>query len=1023
MVKGMFGGFFTNKRRANGESQELSKKKDVFKKPAKIREEKTSDKKDNDIQTVEKELKLKTNQEKDSNKIAKPIIVSFYYNKKKIRNDFVFIDNIGVVLDWNKLPSIPGYHLKNNKKANYKITNVQQYVKLNYITTEKTYNLIPVTEDLKLINLKNPKYVKGKPGETISSKYYPFVRGYRPYDSRKYIFPDTGKDIQIVYTPTASIINLINETETGEVLANRVIHGKTGGSYYINPKSQVFSGYQISKMPKNLTGKFLPDNLNLTIKYEPVESKIIVSFLNKTGKAIHSPIEYQKRYRDTYTIKLPTIDGYELVSSPSLLTGYFDKITKNVVLRYKRTTVSFMINYWFDTDFKHSAGKSYRASGLVGNPYAIHVPEKEGYQSERKIIKGKFSAFENKDVNIVYKQMETVVHVILVDETDHQLTNTEQIIKMGYWGQEFKIALPEVPGYKRPFPTLKKTYFSEHQTELVHYSAKEEKIIVNFIDKKTNKPIIGYSPQEHKGLTGTTYNIEGEMIEGYQLINIPENAKGVYAADPIIVNMIYEPNPSAIVVHYFDSTLETIKKTQVLTGYFGKPYKLITDIPGYKLISATDKLAGKFPASRLDINIMYEATDVSFTLVPTDQFGKEIDSQQNITIYGKAGQEFSNEMPDIPGYICNVSEVSGRIKATYRHKHFPIPYEPKEELITVHTIIKGGNYSGMHLFQDFTQPGPMGSTLEYELPQIKGYTPDTKKLSIKYTSESQDVTVFYTVDKEKYLIQFIDEDNNLVGGMPEAEGYYKQAIDISHNVPKGFHLPEGVDCHVYLDGVHNYQVLVIADRLTVELIAQDQSGKSLGSRRQIEGNYHEVKEISALHVPGYNSTQGNKLKIKFELGQITYPITYEPQERTLTVRYIDAATGKNIKEPQIIHGKFNQEYDVSADRISGYIAINRTREHGTYGFENIEMVFLYRAISDNINQAITPLEQIIKASENGSLLPKNAQKIVKPSESTNTGIKMTDFSNVAPLLPNIGHFEQPLPKERSDGFLTVSRKV
>lgn len=82
MVKGMFGGFFTNKRRANGESQELSKKKDVFKKPAKIREEKTSDKKDNDIQTVEKELKLKTNQEKDSNKIAKPIIVSFYYNKK-----------------------------------------------------------------------------------------------------------------------------------------------------------------------------------------------------------------------------------------------------------------------------------------------------------------------------------------------------------------------------------------------------------------------------------------------------------------------------------------------------------------------------------------------------------------------------------------------------------------------------------------------------------------------------------------------------------------------------------------------------------------------------------------------------------------------------------------------------------------------------------------------------------------------------------------------------------------------------
>lgn len=996
---------------------EPEKKDDDSKKNSSKTEEKvkasTDDKKSEEKRvSVSDETDLKTvkndTRPKDP---TKPIIVRFVYKGKKIRNDFIFTNELGTHLKLRDLPTVPGYKLDLKTNFNYKISHVEQTVVLHYRKDQVKYNLVPVLEDKTPIDKTKVRHLEGLPDDEISASKYPQIKGYRPYTRRKYTVPQDGGDVEVTYTKTKQTITIIFQTEKGEVLGTDKKHGLTGEDYKIDVRKRHFPGYELAKLPNNLSGKFPAENMQLEVICAPVASSITVIYVDEKGKEIHARASYSSPYKSPYTIKLPTIDGYELTSNPSVLNGYYDKVPKNIVLHYKRATQTFTIRYWFDKDFKHSAGEDSKVSGLVGDPFDFPIPEKEGYTANTKEVKGKFSPFEemNKDVDVVYTKIPCEVHVTLVDEADRPLPNQDSIVKKGNWGDIFEIELPDIPGFKRPFKVLKKRFDRAQQAELVHYTAQEVSLTIHYIDTKTKKEIDGYPAKFKPGLANTVYSVEPEMIDGYRLTKLPDNASGVYTAKPINVELLYEPNPSEIVVHRNAVGLETIVPVEVLTGYFGKPYEIKQDVPGYKFVSSSEKLKGTFPASRLDVYLSYESADVSFTLVPVDQFGKEIDPDQNIEIVGKAGQEFSQFLPIIPGYISTASEISGQIKVQYQGEKIEVPYKPKDEIITVHTIYSGGSNNGQHPFQDFSQPGPVGSTFEYEVPELPGYEPSTKKLVAKFEPEPQKLTIVYTVKREKYNIQFVDGKGQLVGGMPEGTGYYNEPINVEGSVPRGFHLQDGVDSNIYLDGSNTYRVLVIADRLTVELIAQTKNGMDLGSRRQVDGDYNEVKTYDALPVPGYTPVAGDKVQVKFDLNTTTYPIIYEPEERTITINYINASTGKAIgPKKKIIKKHFNEQYDISADPIPGYVAINRTRETGTIGLQNIEMTFIYRGSSDYLNNAATDIEQIIKNDQ--ALRQSAAQSVVRPSQKPVVDVPPYTENEEVPTAKTATYYEEPVPE-------------
>lgn len=911
---------------------------------------------------------------------TKPIVVSFVCDGHQINNDFIFSGEVGTKLTQKELPQIEGYRFDPKNKIDLVIGHKEQKIKLNYIKQKVKCTLVPATSDSKVITNAKTEHYEGQPGSVIPKDQYPIVKGYDYYNNRQYKVPSQNEDVKIFYVAKKQSIHVAYKTKQGEVLANYTKHGKTGETYKINPERHSFPGYQLAAMPQNLTGQIPATSLNVDILLEPVTSKVIVDFVEQNGNKIHDSLEISGHYKDPYKVELPTIDGYELISNPSLLNGFFEIKTSNIVLVYKKATVSFKINYWFDEQCKHSAGESTVLSGINGDNYKYKIHNIDGYVPSQKMVTGKYDVYNNHDIDVFYTKIQCIARIVFVDESERPLPQTKQVIKKGLFGSDLVFEIPEIPGFRKPFDKLETKFKQANQVEIIHYAAKEVKLTVNYIDERTNQPIKDYPSEQRNGLAGTAYSVEAAMIDGYTLTQLPDNANGVYTNEPIVVNLVYTPNPSKIVIHRNDETLQPIGQTETIDGYFGQPYEIPTNnVPGYTFEHASADVKGVFPTSRLDIYLYFTSEEVTFYLVPVDQFGEEIDSQFNIEITGRVGQNFSHVMQSIPGYVASVSEISGLIKAEYAKKKTKIPYVPQPENITIHTVYTGGDKDGMHPFNDITQPGLMGELFEFSAPKVIGYEAKPSILNTKYIAEDQELTITYSPISEKYLIQYIDTDNNLVGGMPEAQGYFALAIDIAENVPKGFRLPESTDRYIYLNGSNTYKVTVEALPITTEFIAKtkDENGNviDLGARMQKDGHYDETRTFEVMTIPGYQPVNGEKIKVKFSLDKKPIQVFYEPETRSLTVSLINAATGQKINYNDektgktvdgkfTVKGKFNEEYKVVAPDIPGYRAINRTFENGTFGLNDTEMAFLYTAKSDIANPASTDFQKIVDESNN-----------------------------------------------------------
>ncbi|MGN1150119.1 MAG: MucBP domain-containing protein, partial [Sutterella sp.] len=435
----------------------------------------------------------------------------------------------------------------------------------------------------------------------------------------------------------------------------------------------------------------------------------------------------------------------------------------------------------------------------------------------------------------------------------------------------------------------------------------------------------------------------------------------VYSADMAEVTFSYSPSLSELVLHYYDSTLNSLAPNSSLKGYYGEPYKIDPkgNLKGYELVSTSYPLEGTFPPNRQDVDLYFKAAQVTFELVPTNQFGDEIGDKYNIRVTGLMNQTFSERLPEIPGYFAKYSSIEDTIREEYANKRIKINYLPKDSSVTVHSYYKGGNHSGEHVFDDESFAGKVGQNFEYPARTVEGYTPSAKLLSTKFKPEAQDLTIIYNVNTEDYMVHYKDPNDVLVGGMPQATGYYGQAVDVSGSVPRGFHMLSGADSKIYLDGSGVYNVAVNPDELLVDVVPQTADGVSLMAPRQVSGEYHVPQEINVPEIAGFDPVKGSTLTISFELGQTSIPVVYAPQARTITVRYI-SVEGNEVHEPTIVRGHYQERYRINPLKIDGYFVLKDEPKVGIYGLSDSNVTFVYRAGSDEYSRAVTPLSEIIK---------------------------------------------------------------
>lgn len=907
-----------------------------------------------------KDEKAKDSKKEVAIHISQPLIISFKADKKTIRNDITFTGKFGEKFDTTKIPVIKGYKLK-DKLPDITFTEKTQHVVLNYIQKKVKVTLVPVSEDLKEIPNAQHKDIRVNAGENVDPKNFPIVSGYYVYKQRSYTAPAQDGKLNIVYGASKQAIHIVYETESGEILGEIIKHGKTGQKYEINPKERTFYGYELGNLPQNATGIFKENTPDVIIKFIPIKTKLQVTFLDESGNEIHKPLSFEDgHYKGAYNITLPKIDGYELTSNPKKLSGVYSHAEEKVVLRFKKAEVKFKINLWFDNNHSKSAGKAIEVSGVVNSEYNQTVPVIAGYKASQTELSGTFTT-NSKDIDIVYTPIDCKIKLFIEDEAGRVIETVKPIIKKGKWGDKYKIELPDIAGYKKTKNEITGTFTDVEKQIIVRYIPNSVNIVVRYIDSLTKKTIPEFKEEKYTAVVGSSYEIDPEIIEGYKLKELPENASGIVPSKDVIVTFKYEPYKSQVILHFYDTTYNTLKKNEVIEGYFGNSinYKP-EEIQGYQFKSSSVPLDSSFGASHVDIDLLYQPEYVSFELVPVDQFDKDLGKKYHQVVKGLVGQSFSAQLPSISGYYAENTAVNGHIKADYDKKQFKIKYLPLTATVNIRTIISGGSLNGQTPFEDTVIHGYIGEKYEYTVPKLLGHHNDKKVISGIFRDVVKDIELVYQVDSEQYLIHFVDSNDALVGGMQEATGNFGDTIEVYKALPKGFILPPGMEfTKIVLNGSHVYKVPVVPKPVTVNLIAQTEDGQPLnGVQRQVLGKYHQKQVLDVPRITGYTPINGSQISLNFELGERTVPIIYRPEERTLTVRYL-STQGETLLSPDVIKGHYQEEYQVEAKPIPGYFVVDTPLKRGTFDHDNLDTAFIYRAGSDEFSRAVADLENVV----------------------------------------------------------------
>lgn len=928
--------------------------------------------------------------------LAKPVILKFMADGKKVANDYIYTGKIGDQLDPTAIPKIVGYNLPLDQ-INYQVTNKTQVYSVPVKADDVEYQVVPITEKHQIIGEQWIKPMHGRPGASIAFSELPQIPGYQPYTTRVYIVPEDKKKVEVTYAPVQQSVTVVFVTTNGITLGEQTLHGETGESYNIVPEEHHFEGYELlqQELPTNLKGHFSAHNELITLKYKPVESSVTLSFFDETGNLIHKPLSFTGPYGDQYSLtKLPPIDGYELTSDPSLLVGKYDLKPKQIALRYKPAEQSIKVRYWFDKDHKISAGEDHTISGLTGDFYKLNVPQLDGYRADEPVISGKFKPFEKRVINVVYSHTPAVIQLNLQDEAGRPLQGVQPLKQNGYIGKKYQIDLPDIPGYQKPVSQVTGKYERAQDSIIVHYRSNEVSLTINYLDARTKKPLAKFQSKTIKGLFGTAYTIEPKMIDGYQLQNKPSELSGIYNRKQEVVNLMYMPNKSKVIVHQLDQAHNVLFEPFSIDGYFGDEYHIHPDaLKGYTFEKASDDLDGTYANHPKDINLYFKSQVVHFDLLPVNQFKKVIDDKYKVVISGMVGQHFSTGLPKIPGFSNSATNVGGTIKADMANTVKYIQYYPKDSSVVVHYSYAGGPKDGAAPYKDYLIKGKVADEYNYQAPELVGYQPDRETISGTFKPTQQDIFVTYKVEHEDYLIEYRNQDGKIVGQLPQASGEFGDLIAVNHDIPKGYHLPIGTSNEVMLNGSKHYIVPVTADSLIVELVTQTVDGKDLGIHRQINGFYHQPQSFHAPQINGYDIVGQQDIQIDFDLDVQTIKIKYKPQARQIKVRFIDTQ-GNDLTEPKLVKGKFNQAYDIKAPSINGYVCVsNPAEKQGHFGLTNTETVFIYVAGSDELNQAITPLDEVL-ADPNTSPAPRPSQE---QSEQANSEEQYSSNNEQAPL--------------------------
>ena len=359
-------------------------------------------------------------------------------------------------------------------------------------------------QDYKLVEEKYPTNSKGTMEVTVSEDGV--------------ITPETT--VTYYYVHNAKVVEKHINVKTNELIEETTYEGSEGDSYKTTSKE--FEGYDLveSKLPESAEGTMTVDEIEVNYYYIR-KTNVVVEYIDKnTGKNLLEKVEDSSEDEKTYTEVDSTeyIYGHEgdsYKTEEKKFESYVLVETSNNTEGTMETTVS--------------------EDGTIG--ITIYVKYYYAHPSS----------------GVVEKPIDIMTGELIEKETIYE----------GYEGDSYKTTSKEFEGYdlvESKLPENAEGTMTLDEIEVKYYYIRKIKITVEYLEVGTDKKLA--ENEEINGHEGDSYIANSKDINGFTLVESPENATGTMGKTNIKVTYRYKANTAVENKENITSTTTVINNTQ-----------------------------------------------------------------------------------------------------------------------------------------------------------------------------------------------------------------------------------------------------------------------------------------------------------------------------------------------------------------------------------------------------------------------------------------------------------------------------
>ena len=666
-----------------------------------------------------------------------------------------------------------------------------------------------------------------------------------------------------------------------------------------------------------------------TINIKYLDELTNKSILNEENIQTKYGVEYSSLNLDSYKKEITGYDYSKTETTPKEISGKVNQDTTTIIHYYKKKS-SITINYIDKYTNKEIDGIS---SDVINNYYGESYntennrAEKEknaifndyDYSNEYVIIpqntalKGTMNT-DTITISYYYKKKATVTVNYYKEGTTEKLADSDTLNK--YYGDTYDVTsykdnnnVPSKYEYTRftsnTTDELAGTVYIDEIRINYYYKLKDAKIVINYLEDKTNSKLAESTVINTKydnKYDVTSYKNNSNISSKYEYIRFESNPSdaltGTVNQDVVTINYYYNLKKAKIIINYYkEGTTDKLADTTTLNQTYDDKYdvtsykdneNISTD---YKYVSYTstpaNAIKGTINQDTITVNYYYALKDATINIKYINELtGQSISKEENIqTKYGVLYNTLNLDSykKEIPGYDYSKTEttprdITGKVN---QDTTTIIHYYKKKASITINYIdkytnakISGissdviNNHYGDSYNTENNRTGKEKNTIFNDYDYSNEYVITPENTSLNGTISTDNIVVNYYYNKKSNItIKYYD-------------------IETKKEIAK-----ENVDNKVHFGDVYNVE----AKKIETE-------------KEEIFKNYNFESYDS-------NSKQSNDLKqIKIDNENVTVNLYYRLKTSTITIKYLEETTNKELAETYIKSMKYTEVYNATEIR-------------------------------------------------------------------------------------------------------------